>query len=162
MQWSDSELRFINKVVKAHDRDLFAERSHLGHIRIMRKSKRSEVFLAADNTVMSVYRDAPQFVCALTDDWTANGSPVSWGSEVVVNRLKKHDVWNNEALFADIEKEQQRAEESREKDLRNKNEAWLSDNHGLFKKAFNDVRVANFDKSERRRRRFDKNLELKN
>jgi hypothetical protein len=87
---------------------------------------------------------------------------VDWGAEVVLNRLKQHDAWNNEQLLLELEKAEQKARESKERDLKNKNEAWLSDNHSRFKKAFSDIRTANFDKSDRRKRRFEKNQELKN
>lgn len=161
MHWTDSQVRFMTKVVKAHDRDLFAERSHLGYIRIMRKSCRHEVYDMGDGAVLVAQRDSSQFVCALTDDWSAGGRPVEWGALVVLERIKKHDVWNNEALFAELEKEEEQRVERQERDLKNKNEAWLADQHQNFRKAFSDIRIANFDKSDRRRRKFEKRMESK-
>lgn len=160
--WADSEVRFINRTVRAHDRDLFAERSHLGYIRIMRRSYQAVAYDMGGGDVIVDHQYSPQFVFALTDDWTANGSPRDWGAMVVLDRLRKHDAWNNEALFAELEKEEKEAEERKERDFKNSNEAWLADQHSTFKEAFKDVRIANFDKSDRRRRKFEKRMEFKN
>lgn len=159
--WSDSQVRFITRVVRSHDRDLFAERSHLGHVRIMRKAYRAVAYDMGDGNNLIYNEDSPQFIFALTDNWTANGKPRDWGALVVLERLKKHDSWNNEALLAELEKEEEQAEAVKEKDFKNSNEAWLADNHKKFKESFKDVRIANFDKSDRRRRKFDARMELK-
>jgi hypothetical protein len=159
--WVDSQVYFLTKVVRSHDRDLFAERSHLGHINIMRKSKRVELAYSDESQVLQVYKETAQLVFPLTENWTVGSRPVDWGSEVVLNRLKQHDSWNNERLLKEIEESEEKARVSKERDRRNQDEAWLADNHSKFKKSFSDVRVANFDKSERRRRRYEKNLEIK-
>jgi len=161
MSWSDSQVLFMNKVVKAHDRDLFAERSHLGHINIMRKAKVAEPVIVDDNLALVNVRESGQFVFALTLYWTSSPPPREWGAEVVLSRLKQHDAWNNERLLRELEEAEEKAKESKEREIKNKNEAWLADNHSRFKKAFSDVRVANMDKTERRRRRFEQRLEFK-
>lgn len=161
MSWADSQVLFINKVVRAHDRDLFAERSRLGHINIMRKAKRTETVEIDENTSLAVLKDSAQFVFALTENWTVGSRPVDWGAEVVLDRLKQHDAWNNERLLKELEEAEEKALESKKRDLKNQNEAWLSDNHSMFKKTFSDVRVANMDKSERRRRRYEQRINNK-
>lgn len=159
--WTDSQVRFIDRTVKAHDRDLFAERSHVGYIRVMRKACKFEQYDMGNGDVLSVQKDSPQLVFCLTDTWTANGKPIDWGALVVLDRLKKHDVWNNEALFAELEREEEEEERRQERNIMNSTEAFLSESHKDFKETFKDVRTCNFDKTDRRRRKYEKRMNLK-
>ena len=81
-----------------------------------------------------------------------------WGGEVVLQRLKKHDIHNNRQLFDEIEDRIHKVKESKDRDMKNKTEAWLADNHSKFKKSWSDVRVANMDMTERRRRRYESRI----
>lgn len=142
----DAHCRLINRIVKGHDRDLSATRSHLGMIVIDRKASVS----------------APaQRVFALTDDWTMNGKPRDWGAEVVLDRLKKHDLATNTRLMQDLEEREEELAKQKERDLENKNEAWAYEYHRTFKETFKDTLTHSMDKSERRRQRFEKSREIK-
>lgn len=157
MNWEDSQVRFITKVVRSHDRALFARRSRLGHIDIMRRATRAEAFAVGSDVVVN-FKESPQLVFSLTDNWTANGKPVNWGSEVVLQRLQKIDAWNRADFLRELEEQDRKAKESADRDRKNRDEAFLYDMHGQFKETFKDVRVANMDKTEKRRRRFEQRL----
>lgn len=159
MNWIDSEVRFLNRVVKAHDRKLYCERSHLGHIKLMREAYYGFPH-DVDGHVVYFLKRRDQFIFALTDDWTVGGKPVSWGSQVVLDRLQKHDAWNRSVL-KELEEQDQKREESKDRARRNQNEAWAYEAHAKFKKQFSDIRTANMDKSDRRRRNFEKRMEFK-
>ena len=157
-KWGDGQTKYVTRVVKEHDRELYAERSHLGHINVYRKNKRFNPVCDFEGVLCYSVVSSPDYVFSLTDTWTANGSPVDWGGEVVLARLKKHDLHTNEMLFKELDDGMQKVEKSKERDFNNKTEAWLADNHSKFKKAWSDVRVANLDKSEKRRRLHDKRI----
>lgn len=156
----DSYTRYITKVVKAHDRELYARRSHLGHVSIFRKAKRWD--LAGQDSTGKFFNlvDAPHHVFALTDNWSVNGKPRTWGGEVVLRRLQKLDSWNREQVVDEIIDQMEEADRIKQKDFRNQTEAFFADKHSVFKEAFKDIRTSGMDMSERKRRRREKKLEI--
>jgi len=142
----DAYCSLINRVAKGHDKDLSATRSHLGMVVINRRA-----------TV-----GAPsQQVFALTDNWTVNGKPREWGAEVVLQRLKQHDMATNIRFMAELDAREERLAEQKQRDLENKNEAWAYENHKMFKDAFKDTLTHGMDMSDRRRRRFEESQKFK-
>jgi len=128
MNW---QLRQMNTAIKKHDRDLFVNESHTGMVQIFRKKGKQK-----------------QYVMSLTEDWSANSEPVPWGTLPVLQRLKMIDVWNNEALFEEMEKQRQKDEKSKEREFDNQTESFLYEFRDQFKKTFNDVNTANMDKTK--------------
>lgn len=151
----NARCRFINRVVKEHDNELFAKELADGKICIYRKSKRYEAFEHDGCIIYNVVK-SPQFVFALTDDWTFNGSPREWGGEVVSKRIREHDIQSNERLFEQLEIAQEKAAQSKERAFKNQTEAYLYDHHSQIKKAWSDIRYANMDM--RKGRRAEKKL----
>jgi len=82
-------------------------------------------------------------VMALTDTWGVRGNPVPLGAEVVLNRLKAIDLSRNENIFKDLEIQDEKREESKQRDLSNSIESFLYDYRDQFKKTFNDVNTSN-------------------
>ena len=124
----------LNKGIKRYDRDLFVKESHTGKAQVFRKQGFNK-----------------QYVMSLTQDWSANGIPVKWGLLPVIQRLKEIDVWNNEKLFEDMEREHEKDRESKARDRQNQNEDFARELRDSFKKTFNDVNTANLEKIDRRR-----------
>ena len=160
-KWGDSQSKFVSRVVGGHDRDLYAERGSDGIIRVFRKGKRFIPFSVTEGAAYYTIIDSPHFVFALTHNWQSNGAPRNWGSEIVLKRLKSHDLWINEGLFAKLDKDSEKKAESKKKDFMNSAESFMSDQYSHIKKSWGDIRVCNMDKTERRRRRQDANRELK-
>lgn len=142
-------------MIKEHDDKLFAKRLDDGRVCIYRKNKRFKAYVF-ENTAIYHAVSAPDFVFALTHDWTFNGIPRDWGSEVILKRLREHDIHSNERLFAQLDAEQEKLAQSRDRKIKNETEAFLADQHSRIKKHWGDVRYANFDM--RKDRRAKKNI----
>ena len=160
-KWGDSKAEFVSRVVKRHDFSLYAERGSDGIIRIFRKGKRFVPFTSTDDAIYYNVIDSPHFVFALTHNWTSNGIPRDWGSEVIIKRIKHHDLWSNEDLFDKMERDSDKKEESKKRDFMNSTESFMSDQYSHFKKSWKDINVSNMDKTEKRKRRFEARKELK-
>jgi hypothetical protein len=152
---SDSRVKFIDRVVKGHDRELMARRNNEGKILILRQSKRFVPFHQSENETYFHLVDSPHLVCALTDSWSVSGKPVEWGSMPIIERLKLHDVWNNEEFIRRFEEYEDNLEKSKARQMRNQNEAFLGEVHSKFKKDWKDINTSNMDKSESRRRLYE-------
>lgn len=125
----DAKVGSLNKHLRFHDSELYAQRE--------------------SNGVINVYRKAipyPHFIMSLTDTWNASGKPVDYGVEVVIARVKAHDLWNRSDMIDELIKDYEKSYESKERDRKNNIEAFLYDFRSQFKKAFNDVNTSNLKK----------------
>ncbi len=98
-------IRSLNRHLKSYDRELYCQCTKLPRIDVYRRS--------LDGL------SAPHFVFALTDNWTVSGVPVEWGIEVVIQRLKAIDLWNNGTTLEDLEKQHEEKAERGKRHLRN-------------------------------------------
>ncbi len=96
----------------------------------------------------------PNLLMSLTDTWTASGKPVSWGIEVVLNRIKAHDLWRDDTFVERWIKDQDKIEQGREKDFRNNVESFLYDFRSQFHKATNEINTSNLNKVSNRSQRL--------
>lgn len=118
----------MTSALKRHDSCLYAQETHLGRIDIYRKSQ---------------YGDhPPHFVFALTEDWTPKGVPVTWGVDVVLNRLKAHDLWRDDTFVERWITQHEKREESERRSFRNNVESFLYDFRSEFKKATSDINTS--------------------
>ncbi len=124
---------------------LYAERDFRGVINIMRKNKRCNWYDCGNLWIGSIEPSADH-VFALTDNWSSSGKPCDWGIEPIYQRLKAIDLWSNESLWADLDKEHEEAEASRDRDRKNSMESFLYDFRDQFKKTFNDINTTNMVK----------------
>lgn len=155
----DGQVRFITRVLKEHDRSLFAKRNADGIICVMRKNKRYVGPVDLNDAPFFNLIESPDYVFALTENWTTSGRPVPWGSEVVVRRIKEIDLWNREKYFEEVEEANERVDKAKRRHFRNEMEAFASDWRREFAKATNDINTSTMDKSEKRRRKRDGNRE---
>lgn len=125
----------ITQEVRKHDRCLFAKKSHTGMIQIFRNNNGS-----------------PKYILSLTDNWSANGSPVEWGLEPIRQRLIAIDLSYNQELMTDILKQYEETEKSKMRNFRNNTESFLIDFRSQFKKTFNDINTSSLAKTDRRRK----------
>lgn len=132
----DSRVREVNRVVKGYDKYLVAQRERNGAIHIYRKT--------------SDPADPLHFVMALTDNWTVRGKPRNWGLEVVVNRIAAHDLWKDETVVDRIEASLAKAEESKEKGMRNSIESFLYDFRRQFARATDGINVSSLERKDKR------------
>lgn len=133
----------LTREVRKHDKNLYAKRNAKGTMCIWCNHKRTESYSLDENTSLSVVVEDPYLVFALTDTWGVRGNPAPWGATVVLNRLKAMDLANNPKIMEDLEKEDERVDESKRRDFVNSTESFLYDFRSQFKKTFNDINVSN-------------------
>lgn len=80
-------------------------------------------------------------VLVLTDDWTDLGTPVEWGIEPVLNRIKAMDLWRDDQKINRLQAEQERKEQDRKRMQRNEMMAVASELRKDFARATDDVVV---------------------
>lgn len=145
----DTRVESINRALKNHDSDLFCKKESHG-VNVYRRNTAWEEFWL-DGSRFLYSRPSPQFILCLTDTWTVKGKPVEWGIEPIINRIKSIDSASsfNEVnnLVANLEK----AEETKEKDRKNKFESMAYEMRGVYKKAFSDINTSSLEKIDRRR-----------
>lgn len=138
----------ITSVIREYDPKLYCE-SRDGKLCVLRKSQRIESY-DYDGVTIHFVRPAPFFIFAVTTNWKMTGQPVDWGLVPIINRLREIDLWNRDLAEEIIQKEEESARIKR-KDLKNESEAFLKDYRRKFAGTFNDVRVSNMDKKDKRK-----------
>lgn len=122
----------VEKGIKVHDSKLFIQETRLGRYDIYRKSEFG--------------CHLPNFVFALTEDWSANGRPVEHGIDVVINRVKAHDLWHNTDFMEDYIKTCEKISEDKEKKRKNSIEGFLYDFRRQFQRATESVNTGTLNK----------------
>jgi hypothetical protein len=156
----DSTVRLYNKAIKEYDRELYAHRSEEGVISILRCNKRF-VLYDLDGQDLHVLIDSPEFIFALTDNWSTTGQPRLWGSDRVLARLREIDSWAKKDFLEEIDEQNEKVDQSKARHLRNEMEAMFSDGRRQFAKATDGILTHSLDKTEKNRRKRDANRECK-
>lgn len=130
-------IRSLNRILKSYDRELYAQCTKLPRIDVYRRNRDG--------------LSAPHFVFALTDNWSVSGRPVEWGLEVVIQRLKAIDLWNNGETFEDLEKQYEAKAERGAKHLRNDIESFLGEFRRQFARATDSINTGTMDKKTSRK-----------
>lgn len=142
-------LSSINRAIRSYDRHLVAVLEN-NLISIKRKTHTFDVFHIDDYKILAS-RPFHQHVMDLTDNWNANGSPVEWGLEPIVCRLKAIDLASNPTMMEDLKRSYDKAEETKRRDFKNNVESFLLDFRQQFAKSFNDVNTSTMEKTDKRR-----------
>ena len=140
----DSKVIFITKVVKAHDRELFAKRVR-DRIIVYRHSTKAVPYQFGNVTLVSL-ESSPKFVLGLTHNWQFNGTPRDWGWEPIRQRLADMDMWANEKFLAEMEAEEEAREKSKKRDVKNNMESFMSDQYSTIKKSWSDINTSSLTK----------------
>lgn len=145
-----TRLQRINKAIREYDRDLFAK-EETGSIAIYRKCKEWRSYNLGDGTFISELIVNPWRVISLTENWSVNSKRVEWGIDVIINRLKACDLWNNGMTFEDFKELDEKYEKSRDTDRRNTIESFLYEFRSGFAKSTNDINTSSLSKFDKRR-----------
>lgn len=151
----DYELSRVNSIVQEFDKDLIARRNKDGVIQVCQLIRQWDAMDIDGKTVMYP-RDIPSLVFSLTDTWTVNGKAAEWGHEPLYWKLKEISFERRDEMLRDIEQTNQKAQESKQRDLKNHFEAAAYEACDVFKKTFNDINTSSMDKSKDPRRRQDR------
>lgn len=130
----------ITKEVRRYDRKLFAFKASNGMLQILREGDKADAS-DADPALM-ISRPHPQFILALTDDWRLSGTPVEWGMEPIMAKLKDMDSWREDKILDNLLKERERNEEDKDRSMRNENRAIAADMRRDFAKATNHINTS--------------------
>lgn len=95
-------------------------------------------------------RPAPHFVFALTDNWKLQGISVDWGIDPIMNKVRECDLWQRNLAEESI-RSVEKGMESKKRDLKNNNEAFIKDWRRPFAKMFNDYNISSMKKIDSRR-----------
>lgn len=140
----------INKALKLHDAELFCKPDENGCLQVYKKTVGYEAINFGDY-VVHYSRIIPKSIMALTDTWTVRGNPVDWGIEPIMRKIQEMDTHNRADFLREMEKAFEKKNEDKQKEIVNKNEAFLYEHHKMFKKAFADVNTSNLEKVDKRR-----------
>lgn len=141
----------INRELKFFDKALLAKKHTDGFVKIYRKGLQWERFQFEGYT-LSYSRPNYHNVLALTDNWSLNGNPVSWGIEPILARLREIDNHNHDVV-ARIWEENEKRETLRKRSSSNDRKAMAYDLRRDFAKALNDVNTSTLEKTELRRKK---------
>lgn len=128
----NSYARRLDKHLKMHDSLLFVQELKEGRYDIYRKSQTGSCL--------------PHFIFTVTEDWTVKSRPIEWGIDVVINRIKAHDIWRDDQFIEKLIDNHLQHEESKSRALRNSIESFLYDFRGQFHKATNGINTSNLKK----------------
>lgn len=132
----NSRIKTLNKQLKSHDSELFCQETRPGRLDIYRKSK---------------WGDRPaEYIFSLTEDWTVNTRPVPWGDDIVINRIKAHDLWRDTNYINEIIKNLEKGSELKEKRRKSKVEDFLWDFAPQFAKATDSINTGTLNKIYRK------------
>jgi hypothetical protein len=147
----DAKVESMTRALKSHDRDLFARRHSSGGIRVYRKTTRWDVYDFGTG-VLRYSRPSLDFVLALTDTWTKQGTPVDWGIEPVLSRIKEIDHWRDDTLGDQIRQARERAAQIQEQSENNERLARAYDVRRDFAKAMDGFNTSTCNKVDPRRK----------
>ncbi len=125
----------LNRSLKNYDSCLYAQETKFGRYDVYRKA--------------SLSCNPPHFLFSLTDDWKPTGRPIDYGTMVVLDRIKAHDLWRDDKFVENYIKNHEAQEESRDRDFRNNVESFLYDFRKDFQKATADINTSTINKTYR-------------
>jgi len=138
--------------LKRYDSDLYADKATDGKVDIYRKCRTYELYnYEGKNLYVSTIK--PQWVFALTQDWSMSGYPVDWGIEPILTKLKRMDQWRKEDALTRVRAHNEMIERNKERAFRNDVRARAADLRQDFAKVTNDIRTANMNKVSNRRKK---------
>ncbi len=151
-------LSSYTRALKSYDSLLYAGRTKDGLPCVFRKSKRYEVVCEWEGGKLLNLKDDKQFVVALTDNWTAAGKPRDWGIDFVLQKIKSIDAVANERFLEEIDAQNEKVDQSKQRALKNEMEAFWSHERRRFAKATDDILTHSLSKDEPRKRRKDRSI----
>lgn len=145
-------VRVLNSHLKRYDRDLYADAAMDGLVTIYRNhTTYIRYSFEGKNLYVSTVR--PQWVTALTKDWSASSCPIEWGIEPILSRLKTMDQWRKENALDGVRRHNEKVKANKQREQHNNLKALAADVRRDFAKATNDINTANLKKVYNRRKK---------
>lgn len=120
---------------------------------LKRYDRRLSAQYAGNGMINIVFSDAliNNHVMCITDNWNESGTPVLWGIEPIIQRLRQINASESSHL-EEIKKRREKAKERSEKDFKNQIRDGLHDRRKQFAKSFEDINTSTLDKTKDKRR----------
>lgn len=132
----NSWAKHLDRLLKGHDSMLFLQETKLGRFDVYRKSEFGG--------------QMPHLIFSLTEDWTVKSRPIEYGIEVVLSRIKAHDMWRDDTFIERWLAGREKVAESKERDRKNNVESFLYDFAGQFQKATEEINTGTLKKLYRK------------
>lgn len=135
---TDARCARLTKFVRKYDRKLYVLKTDTGMYQLWREGTRADI---SDYSLLPgnyVLRPNPEFVFALTHNWSLNGRPVEWGLEPLREKLLDSDGWRDDTSYDKMAKKRERRDEDNKRIQRNELRARASDLRKDFAKATNE------------------------
>ena len=142
--------RTITKALKRYDEKLYATKDKNGVITIHRASTTYDVF-DWEGGKLYVTRPFGHHIMSLTHNWQVTGTPVDWGLEPVLCRIKAMDLWNNDRVVEQLMADHEKVDKSKARDFSNTVESFLYDFRSQFAKATDGINTGTLAKLDKRR-----------
>lgn len=123
----------LTQAVRSYDSALYVIQASTGAYQVWRKEFPKDW----DGLTFSA-RSEKQFILALTNDWTLNGTPVEWGIDPLLNKLKEMDAWRDDSYYGQMVKERDINEANKHRRFKNNVRAMALDVRKEVAKASND------------------------
>jgi hypothetical protein len=131
-------LRELNRALKRYDRRLYAKYQGEGMY-----------YICWSDALVN------KLIFALTDTWQVSGTPVPWGIEPIIHRLRSINASERDDLFNELRNKREGERASNERKFKNDLEAGLLEKRRSFAKAFDDINTSILDKKKDKRRLKD-------
>lgn len=136
----DSRVKLLNKRVREYDRDLFLRRDGGGTIHLYRK-KPIVFWYKWEGERLGAVVVKEQYIMSLTDNWYHEGTPVDWGTEPLLRRIREIDGWGQGDEYQEFCKRRESKERDHVRMRRNEWRALAADSRREFAKATNEFRM---------------------
>ena len=146
----ESRAKILNDYIRFLDSSLVA-RGEGERVNLYRKT-RTLVPFEYQGQAYAYAKDTLSLVFSLSEDWTLRTPPRNWGIDKVLNRIRECDLWNADSPVSNIQKQQEKVDESAERARKNTFEAVASEYRSTFKKAFSEINTSTLDKNFKTRR----------
>lgn len=143
--------RRITQELKKHDSSLYAKTNRFGITQVFKKYS-SLVPYEIDGKKVYCLEPNDLYIFSLTVDWTPKSPVADWGLEPLMRKLRSIDAWNKDSEVHQINKMNEKVDESKARHMKNESEAFASDVlYPAFKKTMGDINTANLNKIDKRR-----------
>ena len=123
----------LTEIVKRYDKSLYVIRTN-EMLQLWRRELPIEI------GVPTSARPKEHFIFALTSDWTLKGTPVDWGIEPLLSKLKDSDAWRDDSYYSKMMRERYFQDDNKKRREHNNWKALADDCRRDIARASDEIR----------------------
>lgn len=154
----DSYLSMVNRLVARFDKNFFAKRSNDGVVRVYCNKYSLKPVVIDDETTIYYPDNHPYHIFSSTDTWGYWGSPVTYGSLPLWDKLRQLSFDNLDKIHREIAESQARAQTEKKRARARLVDDMAHEACDVFKEATKDVVFSTIDKTNDPRRKQEKKI----